>query len=364
MCTSISLPLPDGRRLFGRTLDLDEHFGECVLLAPRGFSFRIGERGRPSHCRDTLPLDVTQSRHAILGVARPEDGYPLFADAMNDGGLCMAGLRFARYAVYPPVKREKPDPTDSAFPAGNEILGMDASHRQRDIELAPWELIPFVLGHCANLAEARRYLARVRLVDIPFSSGGSAAPLPNAPLHWHISGATAEEGALVVEPTAAGLQVYEDVSLGVLTNAPPYPAHLAGLSVLARDVSPCDATGHLRAPAMLPSGYDSPSRFRRGVAVRRAALVELARGYVTAAPIPLLVSLFAAVAPPPGMVPRPGAPSQRTLYTACADPAARTYTVFTERDAVPVVVSLPPLDDREASPLTGESALIFYTEGV
>ncbi len=34
MCTSLSLPTADGRHLFGRTLDLDTHFGERVILTP------------------------------------------------------------------------------------------------------------------------------------------------------------------------------------------------------------------------------------------------------------------------------------------------------------------------------------------
>ena len=35
MCTSLALPAPNGAHLFGRTLDLDAHFGESVTLAPR-----------------------------------------------------------------------------------------------------------------------------------------------------------------------------------------------------------------------------------------------------------------------------------------------------------------------------------------
>ncbi len=361
MCTSLSLPLPDGRRLFGRTLDLDEHFGECVLLAPRGFGFHIGERGRPSRERQTPPFDGARSRYAILGTARPEDGYPLFADAVNDSGLAMAGLRFARYAVYASVEGACASPTGHAAPAMGKVCVTEDNDHPRDICLAPWELMPFILGWCRDLAEARCCLDRIRLADIPFTPSGSSISLPNAPLHWHLAGATAAEGALVVEPTAAGLQVYEDPNLGVLANSPPYPAHLAGLATAGTNGSPCDATGHLARPVALPAGYDSHSRFQRAVAVRRAALTELERGYGTAAPVPLFFSLLAAVAPPPGMLARPGAPSQRTLYTACADPAARTYTVMTEKDLVPVTVSFPPPVGGEAAMPTGEPGLVLYS---
>ena len=39
MCTSLALPSPDGTHLFGRTLDLDTHFGEAVTLTPRRYPF-------------------------------------------------------------------------------------------------------------------------------------------------------------------------------------------------------------------------------------------------------------------------------------------------------------------------------------
>src|SRR5699024_7045439 len=46
--------------------------------------------------------------------------------------------------------------------------------------VAPYELIPWVLGSCATLAEAKVRLARFRPLGVPL-----AEDLPLAPLHWH-----------------------------------------------------------------------------------------------------------------------------------------------------------------------------------
>ena len=104
MGTSISLPCPDGRRLFGRTLDWVEHFGEKLLPVPRGFRFEYGRR-----CGDSaLPAD---NLYAMIGMGNDAGGYPLYADALNERGLCMAGLRFAQGAHSHPI--DTPLPTDA-----------------------------------------------------------------------------------------------------------------------------------------------------------------------------------------------------------------------------------------------------------
>ena len=87
--------------------------------------------------------------------------------------------------------------------------------------LAPYELIPLVLGTCATLAQARRLLENVRLTAEPFAPG-----YPAAPLHWHIADAT---GSLVAEPMDDGLHLYENPA-DVLTNNPPFPFQLMNLN--------------------------------------------------------------------------------------------------------------------------------------
>lgn len=164
MCTSITVSSP--LCLHGRNLDLEYSFGEQVVITPRGYEFRF-------HCRPSLPQHL-----AMIGMANVANEYPLYAEAVNEAGLYMAGLNFPGNAFYPP--RE-------------EVTGE---------AVTPYELIPLVLGQCETLAQARELLVSVQLVGIPFAPG-----YPLAPLHWHIADAT---GALVAEPRKDGLHLYED----------------------------------------------------------------------------------------------------------------------------------------------------------
>ena len=183
MCTSIALP---ELGLFGRNLDLEYHFGERVVVSPRG-------------CRFPLNLEAGPDRgYAVVGTASVADGVPLWAEAANEKGLYIAGLYFPGNAVY------------HQEPSG-----------QGRLPVAPYELIPLLLSRCATLAEARELLERVQLVARPFGPG-----YPLAPLHWQIAG---PEGSLVAEPMEDGLHIYED-RVGVLTNNPPYPYQVMNLN--------------------------------------------------------------------------------------------------------------------------------------
>ena len=282
MCTSLALPTADGRHVFGRTLDLDEHFGERVILTPCRFSFSFA---------DCHPM----SRHyALLGMAAVADGYPLYADAMNEKGLCMAGLRFAESAAYSPRPQ-----------TGR-------------LNFAPWELIPYLLGTCATVGEARAALGDIWVVDKPFSD-----TVGTAPLHWHMVDADPTHGGLVIEVTAEGMKVY-DAQAGVLANEPPYPAQLTALRKAT-------AADHL------PAGYDSPARFARAATLRRW---WLERGSTPAAEdgetptadyaVAQLFSLLGAVSPTAGAVMTENGCCHRTLYTCCMDTAAGAYSYKTE----------------------------------
>ncbi len=183
MCTSIAMFHAGG--YFGRNLDLEYSFGEQVAVTPRRFPLRF--RRQPDMA----------AHYAMVGMANVAQGQPLYAEAMNEMGLYMAGLYFPGNAWYDPAVPE----------------GFDA--------VAPYELIPWVLGSCKDLAEVRVRLARFRPLGIPFSEG-----LPLAPLHWHIADRC---GAMVLEATKDGVFLYED-PVGVLTNNPPFPFHQMNLN--------------------------------------------------------------------------------------------------------------------------------------
>ena len=205
MCTAVNYTPDD--HYFGRNLDLEFSYQETVTITPRRFPF---------HFRKAASL---LSHYAIIGMAYVVDDYPLYYDAMNERGLCMAGLRFRPHARYPGGSGAR---------------------------IAPFELIPWVLSQCANLNEARKLLAHTALTDTDFSDA-----LRVVRLHWLIGDRT---GSLAVESTEKGLQLYDD-PVGVLTNDPTFPHQLA---LLDRDSD-------------LPGDLSSPSRFRRAAFTRTHA---------------------------------------------------------------------------------------------
>lgn len=181
MCTAVTYQTKD--RYFGRNLDYEFSYLETVTVAPRNFPFPFRDMG-------------TCGRHpAMIGMAFVQNGYPLYYDAVNEHGLGVAGLNFPYNAFYP-----KKDPS------------------KRNV--APFELIPFLLSNCKTMAQARALLKESNIFGEDFS-----ADLPRSPLHWIVSDG---EESLVVEPMKDGLKLYDD-PVGILTNNPPFEFHLTNL---------------------------------------------------------------------------------------------------------------------------------------
>ena len=292
MCTSLFLPT-NGGRLFGRTLDLDAHFGERITLTPRRYPFSF---------RDCYPLN---HHYAMLGTAAVIDGYPLYAEAMNEKGLCMAGLRFAESASYAPATREG------------------------RLNLAPWELIPYLLSTCATVDEAKEALEGIWVWDQPFSD-----TVGTAPLHWHIVDADPAHSGLILEITEAGMSLYPD-EVGVLTNEPPYPRQLSALQGVA--VPGGDVLG-------LSGDYSSPSRFVRAATLRRWWIEQKKPCEGMDFAISQFFSILGAVSPTAVAVTTPEGGCHRTLYTCCMDTATGTYHCRTESKISVSSISLGSLD--------------------
>ena len=90
MCTAAAFQTKDF--YFGRTLDYECSYGECVTVTPRRYPFSFRHMGR---------LDA---HYAMIGMAHVADGYPLYYDAVNEAGLGMAGLNFVGNAQYAEVR--------------------------------------------------------------------------------------------------------------------------------------------------------------------------------------------------------------------------------------------------------------------
>ena len=181
MCTAITLKTKDF--YFGRTLDNDFSYGEEVVITPRSFiEFRS--------------LNGLKNRFAIIGTAFVKNNYPLYYDAVNEKGLCMAGLNFVGNAHYNAVKEGKSN-------------------------VAQFEFISYILGNCTCVSEAVEEIKKINLTNESYCEG-----LPPAELHWIIAD---RESAVTVEFVLDGLKIYKN-RVGVLTNNPPFEQQVFNLN--------------------------------------------------------------------------------------------------------------------------------------
>lgn len=278
MCTAISFHGPE--HYFGRTLDYERSFGEEVVFTPRNF---------PLPFRQVPGLN---RHHAILGMAHVAQGYPLYYDAMNEGGLCVAGLNFVGFARYPGRGRDR---------------------------IAPFEFIPWVLGQCETVEQAKVLLTHTALTATDFSDS-----LPTARLHWLIADA---ESSIVVESMEDGLHIHDD-PIGVLTNNPPFPEqlrHLGNFSHLSPETKDTCFPG-IRPVSRgtgavgLPGDLSSQSRFVR------AAFTK-----ANAAPggISRFFQILDTVRQVKGCCRLHNGEQEQTIYTSCCDTARRRYCYTT-----------------------------------
>lgn len=292
MCTAITY---QPRELYmGRSLDYEASYGEEIVMLPRRFPLRFRHGGG------------SEQGYAILGTAHVADGYPLYYDAVNEKGLGIAGLNFV----------------------GNAHYAAPQDGRQN---VAQFEFIPWLLRQCATLAEARQLLQDVNLTGTPFSPH-----FPAAQLHWLLADAT---GALTLEPTAAGLQIYEN-PVGVLTNNPPFPQQLFALNnymhlsprqpenTFAPDV-PLQAYSRGMGALGLPGDLSSSSRFVR-VAFTRANAVS---GSSETESVSQFFHILGAVEQVRGCCEVAPGKHEITLYTSCcsAQRGIYYYTTYENR---------------------------------
>ena len=226
MCTAVTFK--SGDFYFGRTLDNDFSYGEEIAFTPRNFPlpFRNGR--------------VIKRHYAIIGTAHTENGLPLYYDAVNEKGLCAAGLNFVGNAVYNGVAE-----------------GAD--------NIAHFEIILWLLSQCDSVDCARKLLKKMNITNEAFSQ-----ELPPAQLHWVLAD---ERQCLVIEAVKDGLKIHEN-PYGVLANNPPFEMQAFNLSnymgLSAKPPVNSFAAGlnfqpHSKGMGALglPGDLSSPSRFVR-----------------------------------------------------------------------------------------------------
>ena len=178
MCTASNYKTED--HYFGRNFDYEFSYNERITITPRNYVFNFKK------------IDSIESHYAIIGIAAGVDSYPLYYDACNEKGLAISGLNFPDNAVY-------------------------RDYAEDMVNITPFEFIPYLLSKASNVSEVKELLKDINLVDINFSP-----ELPLSPLHWMICD---EKEAIVVEPLAEGIKIYDN-PVGVLTNNPPFDKQL------------------------------------------------------------------------------------------------------------------------------------------
>lgn len=290
MCTSIAMKRE--HFYFGRNMDIEYEFGERIVITPRNYPFTFRKAGE------------LKSHYAMIGMATVVAGYPLYAEAANEKGLCISGLNFPENAYY--------------------STALDNSKAN----VSPFELIPWLLGQCADLAEAKKLLETTCLVAIPFSD-----QLPLAPLHWHIAD---QSGSIVLEATADGMRVYEN-PIGVLTNNPPFHFHMQNLcqymNLTPKQPDNCfhTMTG-LKPFSMgqgsvgLPGDFSSPSRFVKASYL----LLNSSCKKDDANSVAQFFHLLSSVSMVRGAVLMPNGKYEVTTYSCCidADQGIYYYTTY------------------------------------
>ena len=182
MCTAVTYKTKDF--YFGRNLDYEFSYGDEVAITPRNFRLSFREEGK------------INSHYAIIGMAYVTENYPLYYDAINEKGLGIAGLNFVGNAVYHEKEEGK-------------------------YNITPYEFIPWILGQCSNVREAKQLIKNMNFLNKPFSD-----KLPLSQLHWIIADS---DEAITVEPVEEGIKVYGN-PVGVLTNNPPFDKQMFNLN--------------------------------------------------------------------------------------------------------------------------------------
>lgn len=310
MCTAVTYKTKD--HYFGRTLDYEISYHEAVTVTPRNF---------PLGFRKTTGLET---HYAIIGMAAVAEEYPLYFDATNEKGLSMAGLNFPGNAYYNEETEAKEN-------------------------IAPFEFIPWILGQCATVAEAKKRLEKVNLLRMKFNE-----ELPLSPLHWIIAD---RDSAVTVESVRDGLRIHDN-PIGVLTNNPPFEMqmfslnnymHLSRREPVNRFAESLPLTVYSRGMGAIgmPGDLSSASRFVR------AAFTKLnsVSGDSESESISQFFHILGAVAQQRGCVQLGGDEYEITLYTSCCntDKGIYYYTSYENSQISAVDMHKENLDGKSLS---------------
>ncbi len=239
-CTVLLYTDAKGRPYVGRTLEFVGNVPNRMMYYPVGTRMEsVTPDGKPGKTFDT--------KHAILAVTAygmvPDAKQDTLHEAVNDQGLTFSTNSLGG----------NKSPDVAGVPAENILSGLD---------LGVW-----ALGNFKTVAEVKEALAKnevsVWLPEIPFLGDG------DMPVHFALFDRNGD--GIVIEWTDGKTTVYDN-PVGVMTNNPPFPWHLANMQNYAYltnidknrgsfnklEVSAADSGGNM---ASLPGVETSAGRF-------------------------------------------------------------------------------------------------------
>lgn len=182
MCTAITFN--GNANYFGRNLDLEYSLDEKVIIVPRNYSIKLKY------------LENLENHYSFIGTGIIKDNFPLLYEATNECGLSIAGLNFPEHCKY-------------------------FNFNEHKNNLTSYELIPYILSKFNSVEETEAELSSINITNDNFNE-----ELLASPLHWMLAD---KDRAIVIEQIQNGLNIYNN-EIGVLTNEPPFPFHLANLT--------------------------------------------------------------------------------------------------------------------------------------
>lgn len=233
MCTSIYLETLDKKHLLARTMDFSFPLNFDIVYLPRDYNWESASNN-----------EKYSNKYGVIGAGRSLGKSYFLADGVNEHGLAIAELYLPNKAVY------------------------QDNVEDGKTNLAPHEFITWALGKFKTIADLKKALSKVRLINEP-------APLIDTvtPLHWIVTNDSGQ--CFVIEPTGKILHLKEN-PVGVMTNTPELEWHLENLNNYL-NVKPkqFDSVfyGSLEAKPFsqgtgtlgLPGGFTPPERFVRAV---------------------------------------------------------------------------------------------------
>jgi len=236
-CTGLTVPLADGTRVHGRTLEFGVEVTCSIAFIPRNYAFTGSVPGGGEGMR-------YKAKYAALGSINYDN--LSIMDGINEKGLSAGAFYFSTCADYAPL-----------------------SEKNRASALSPVDFPNWILTQFATLDEVRAAIrqGKVAIVPTPVNGWGPVAP----PLHYIIYDKSGK--SIVIEPVDGTLKVYDN-PIGVITNSPGFDYMITNLRNYIH-LSPQNSQSlNLGGVTLLPFGqgtglsglpgdYTPPARFVR-----------------------------------------------------------------------------------------------------